>query len=124
MPVIHVQALPQADSVEVPAVLTRLVQAVAPIMGVPPERVWATWTPLEAGHYVEGTKAGVNQPHASHPPIVRLSAYAGRSPETIRQALTTMADVLCQDLHLESGNVFAHYEEIPAGRIYVSGQVK
>lgn len=124
MPVIHVQALPQPDSVQVTDVLGSLVQAVAPILGVAPENVGATWTLLEPGFYVAGTRAGIHQPSSSHPPIVRLSAYAGRSPETVRQALTAIADILCRALGLEAGNVFAHYDEIPAGHLYVSGRIK
>ena len=125
MPVLQITALPQGESVDVPAVLDRLCSAVAEAMACPPESVWATWTTVNAGGYVIGGRgAPTVQPRNTHDPIARLSAFVGRDDATVERALMAIADTLTNALGLERGTAFVVYEELQPGRVYTGGQVR
>jgi hypothetical protein len=123
MPVLEVRALPQDPPVDVPAVLGRLCSAVAHAAGCPERQVWATWHTLPDGAYVEGRNDAERQPHETHPPLVRVLALAGRSPENVAAVLQAAGSSLAGSLGLEPGNVFVHYDEIPSGRVLAGGRI-
>ncbi|HET7855411.1 MAG TPA: tautomerase family protein [Gaiellaceae bacterium] len=121
MPIVQVEALPQAPDVEVERALTTLCGELAELLGEDPRGTWATWRTLE--HYVEGADASTQQPAATHPPIVRVIAYRGREPDLVAQLLRRAADVLVRELRLEEGNVFVLFEEAQPGRLFTGGEV-
>jgi phenylpyruvate tautomerase PptA (4-oxalocrotonate tautomerase family) len=121
VPIVQVEALPQAPGVEVERALATLCGEVAALLGEEPSGTWATWRTLE--HYVEGSDAPSLQPPSTHPPLVRLIAYRGREPEVVTQLLRLAADVLARELRLEEGNVFVLYDEAQPGRLYTGGEV-
>ena len=64
------------------------------------------------------------QPHATHPPLVRVTAFAGRSPELVAAILERVAGTLVRELGLAPGNVFVCYEEVHSGALYTGGGVR
>jgi phenylpyruvate tautomerase PptA (4-oxalocrotonate tautomerase family) len=121
VPIVQVEALPQAPGVEVEPALAALCGEFAALLGEEPSGTWATWRTLE--HYVEGSDALSVQPPSTHPPLVRLIAYRGREPAVVAELLRLAADVLVRELRLEDGNVFVLYEEAQQGRLYTGGEV-
>jgi phenylpyruvate tautomerase PptA (4-oxalocrotonate tautomerase family) len=121
VPIVQVEALPQAPGVEVEQALATLCGEIAGLLGEEPSGTWATWRTLE--HYVEGSEGPSAQPASTHPPVVRLIAYRGREPETVAELLRRTASVLARALRLEDGNVFVLYEEAQPGRLYTGGEV-
>jgi hypothetical protein len=121
VPIVQIEALPQAPGVEVEPALATLCGEIAAALGEQPSGTWATWRTLE--HYVEGSDAPTVQPRSTHPPLVRLIAYRGREPEVISELLRLAATVLARELRLEDGNVFVLYEEGQPGRLYTGGEV-
>jgi hypothetical protein len=123
MPVIQVTALPQRPGTDVSKVLTTLCREVAAALGEEERGVWATWQQLEAGAYAEAGDARSQQPAATHPPIARVIAFRGRSPDVVERMLETVAAVLVRELSLEDGNAFVLYEEALRGRLYTGGAI-
>ncbi len=124
MPVVAIRALPQPGSFLPGPTCCRLALALAPIMGVPPRAVFVTWQEIPPDHYAEGDTLASTQPRDTHPPLVELHAWQGRSPETIETALTAIVTVLEEDLSLGTGNVFAFYTELTSGRVFTGGRVR
>jgi phenylpyruvate tautomerase PptA (4-oxalocrotonate tautomerase family) len=121
VPILQVEALPQAPGVEVEPALAAVCGEIAALLDEEPSGTWATWRTLE--HYVEGSDGPAVQPHSTHPPIVRVIAYRGREPEGVADLLRRTATVLARELRLEDGNVFVLYEEAQPGRLYTGGEV-
>jgi len=123
MPVLEVRALPQKPGVDRHAALKRVCTELAGALGERPSGTWGTWVELPPGAYVEGDDAPAVQPDSTHPPIVRVFAFEGRSPDLIEKMLTVVADTLATALQVEPGNVFVVYEEGRSGRLYSGGSV-
>jgi phenylpyruvate tautomerase PptA (4-oxalocrotonate tautomerase family) len=121
VPIVQVEALPQAPGVEVEPALATLCGEIAALLGEEPSSTWATWRTLE--QYVEGWDSPSVQPPSTHPPLVRLIAYRGREAEVVAELLRLAAGVLARELRLEDGNVFVLYEEAQPGRLYTGGEV-
>ena len=124
MPVIRISALPQAEGVDVGAMISAVSIAAAEALGIPPQQVWTLWQPVASGHYCEGGEVARKQPHDTHPPIVDIAAYEGRSPEMIKKTLEAVAKTLCDHLKIEAGSAFITWTEIRAGRVYTGGAVR
>lgn len=124
MPVVHLRALPQPAGVDVTAAARRLCVELARITGGAPKSFWATWETLEPGRYVEGDTPATVQPRDTHPPLVEIVAFEGRDEAEIERILRAVADVLCDALGLEPGNVFATYTEARSGRVFSGGAVR
>lgn len=124
MPVIEIRALPQPAGVEVEAVLGAVTQGLAALLGEEPRGTWATWEELAPGRYSEGGDAPTVQPRATHPPLVRIVAFEGRSPALVAALLERVAAILARELALEPGNVFVRYEEVRSGHLFTGGDVR
>jgi hypothetical protein len=122
MPVIHIRALPQQPGVDVAGTMKRACSVVAEHMKAPPHAVFATWETV--AHFVEGDNEAQVQPRSTHPPIVQLLAFQGRTNEAIENAMTALADVLCEGLRMERGNAFISFVEGASGRLYTGGKLK
>jgi phenylpyruvate tautomerase PptA (4-oxalocrotonate tautomerase family) len=123
MPVVRIRALPQPVLVDPRSVLGAVTTALAEVLGERPEGTWATWEQLPPGCYAEGTVAPDEQPRATHPPLVSVTAFEGRPPELVERMLVCVAETLARELELEPGNVFVTYEEATSGRVYDGGRV-
>lgn len=114
----EITALPQPARVDVSAALTAVTNALAEELGEKPSGTWATWRTLDPGCYAEGADAPPTQPRATHPPLVRVTAFVGRPPDVVARMLERIAETLADALALEPGNVFVRYDERrPAGSI-------
>jgi phenylpyruvate tautomerase PptA (4-oxalocrotonate tautomerase family) len=122
MPVVEIRGLPQPGDV-VERALTAVTKRVAAVLGKEPRGTWATWEPIGARRYAEGDEVAEAQRDATHPPLLRIVAFEGRSEEQIEAMLTAACDALAAELGLDPGNVFGVYEEARAGRIYTGGHV-
>jgi hypothetical protein len=98
-------------------------RALADLLGERPEGTWSTWETIDSGRYAEGELAPAEQPRATHPPLVSLLAFEGRSPEHVERMLVCVAETLARELDLDPGNVFVIYEEARSGRLYDGGRV-
>ncbi|MGE0527900.1 MAG: GNAT family N-acetyltransferase [Bdellovibrionales bacterium] len=116
MPVLHIRALPQADPVKVRSALTGTCLAVAKTYGCKPEQVWATWEEIRPGLYAEGENAADRQPDSSHPPIVELIGFEGKSSQEIENILVVAGQTLSKALEIP-GNIFITYREALSGRV-------
>ena len=123
MPIIEVQALPQKPGVDRRGALTTVCLGVAARFNLPPHAVWGTWHEIAPGDYVEGDKAPYVQPASTHPPIVRLFAFEGRSQKYIERMIKLVADILSSQLRMEKGNVFVLFTEGKSGRVYSGGGI-
>lgn len=124
MPVVQVTSLRQRVGVDIDAVSRALVVAVSRELGDEPSGTWVTWQTLPPGAYREGeTDAPLEQPTASHPPIVRVIAFEGRPPELVARILSAVAGTIVRELGLEPGNAFVVWDEARAGHIHTGGRM-
>jgi hypothetical protein len=121
VPVLRIEALPQAERVDVEAALERLCNELAELVGEAPGGTWAAWGTLD--HYVEGVRPASTQPASTHPTLVRLTAFEGKPPNQVADLLRRTASVLERELRLDPGNVFVSYEEARRGLLYTGGEV-
>lgn len=122
MPIVQVTALRQRVGVDIDAVSRALVVAVSRELGEEPSGTWVTWKTLPPGAYREGEEdAPLEQPAATHPPIVRVTAFEGRSPELVARILSAVAGTIVRELGLEPGNAFVAWDELPAGYLHTGG---
>lgn len=124
MPVVEIRALPQRDGLDLEGVLAAVTTELAALLNEESSGTWATWEEIPPGRYVEGSDAPLEQPRSTHPPLVRVTAFEGRTPELVAAILETVAGVLARGLGLEHGNVFVRYEEARAGRLFTGGEVR
>jgi phenylpyruvate tautomerase PptA (4-oxalocrotonate tautomerase family) len=123
MPVIQVKALPPRPGTDVTEAMRRISSGLAESLDVPANHVWITWETIPPWHYVEGSRAAAIQPEGTHPPLVRVQMFEGRSAEEIERVLSLIADLVAEHLGLERGNVFVRYEELLSGRVHSGGSV-
>lgn len=123
MPILEVTALPQPAGVDVSAVSATLTRTVAAVLGGEATGTWVVWRTVEAGRYAEGDDAPDVQPRSTHPPLVRVIAFAGRPQPLVSRVLTEVAETLVAELGLSAGNAFVLWDEVPAGRLYSGGSV-
>jgi phenylpyruvate tautomerase PptA (4-oxalocrotonate tautomerase family) len=122
MPIVQVTALRQRVGVDTATVSHAIVLAVSRELGEEPSGTWVTWQTLGPGSYLEGEHdAPSEQPPATHPPFVRISAFEGRDPELIARVLSAVAGTIVRELGLEPGNAFVIWDELRAGRLHTGG---
>ena len=122
MPIVQVIALRQRVGVDVDAVSQAIVHAVAAELGEDPAGTWVTWQTLSPGAYREGDELTPSeQPAATHPPLVRVSVFEGRPPETVARVLSAVAGTIVRELGLEPGNAHVVWDELHAGRVHTGG---
>ncbi|MEK7483746.1 MAG: hypothetical protein AABZ60_05370 [Planctomycetota bacterium] len=122
MPIIQIRALPQKSGIDIPHVLQTSCVEVANVMQIPVHHIWANWETLQ--NYVEGDRSVSIQPESTHPPIVQLIMFEGRSVALIEKIMETIATTLCNTLHLQAGNVYILYTEAKAGLIHTGGKIR
>jgi phenylpyruvate tautomerase PptA (4-oxalocrotonate tautomerase family) len=119
MPAICIQSLPGHALNKRQEIMKSIARDVAEIAKVPERAVFCTWQVLEAGAYIQNGEIAESQPENSHPPIVTLTLFEGRSAEQIEQALNAIAK------HLSSiGNVFISVHEAKSGEVFTGGGVR
>ena len=122
MPIVQVTALRQRVGVDLAAVSRAIAVAVSRELGEDASGTWVTWQTLAPGCYREGADdAPLEQPAATHPPLVRVNAFEGRSPEVVARVLSAVAGTLVRELGLEHGNAFVVWDELRAGRLHTGG---
>jgi len=122
MPIVQVTALRQRVGVDIDVVSRAIVLAVSRELGGDTSGTWVTWQTLDPGGYREGGDAApLEQPPATHPPIVRVNAFEGRAPDVVARVLSAVAGTVVRELGLEPGNVFVVWDELQAGRLHTGG---
>jgi phenylpyruvate tautomerase PptA (4-oxalocrotonate tautomerase family) len=124
MPLIEITALPPRSGADASRALKNAAWELSKVLGVPLEKVRAVWVSLAPGHYAEGGSVPDASQSDSHPPIVRIGCFEGRSPEVIEKAIKIVVDSVCRDLKLAPGNAFVYYDEFSKGRLFASGAMK
>lgn len=121
MPVVTLRTLP-LPAATVEPMLPALAAAVAPCLGVPADRVFAVHQVLTA--FAEGDRlVGEHRPH-THPPLVDIAAFAGRTEAQIEAALRAAGQVVTAALGVDPDNAFVTYTEIGRGRVLTGGMVR
>jgi phenylpyruvate tautomerase PptA (4-oxalocrotonate tautomerase family) len=125
MPVVQVTALRQRVGIELGHVSREIVLAVSRELDSDPADTWVTWQTLDPGAYREGEgePPPPEQPPATHPPLIRVSAFEGRSPDLVARVLSAVAGTVVRELGLEPGNVFVVWDELEAGRVHTGGSM-
>ena len=122
MPIVQVTALRQRVGVDLDVVSRAIVLAVSRELAEDPSGTWVTWQTLAPGDYREGENVGpLEQPTATHPPIVRINAFEGREPDVVARVLSAVAGTIVRELGLEPGNVFVVWDELRAGWLHTGG---
>ncbi len=124
MPVIEISALPPSEAIHIPSLIGKLACTVAGVLGIPETSVWCTWHDLRPGYFTEGSNTATRQPQATHPPIVHLTMFEGRSPELIERVITTIAAEVQAGLSLPTANVFITYHEARSGQLFAGGRLR
>ena len=124
MPVIEINALPQKSHVNIEQTVKNVALAVAKAIGVPSQKVYCTWNEIGKNHYAAGELAVAMQPDDSHPPVVRLTLFEGRTPALIEAAINAIAEELQKAMKTSEKNAFISYAEAKSGQIFTGGQVK
>lgn len=122
MPMIELQALPQGIGQErLQELLSELAHIASDSLKAPLKAVFVVFRPIEAGCYMHEDSAIPLQTKDSHPPLLRISAFVGRTGEQIAECLRRCAESIELSLGLESGNVFASYVELQSGHVLTGG---
>jgi phenylpyruvate tautomerase PptA (4-oxalocrotonate tautomerase family) len=122
VPIVQVTALRQRVGVDLDVVSRALVLAVSRELGENASGTWVTWQTLAPGGYREGEDdAPLEQPPATHPPVVRVTAFEGREPDVVARVLSAVAGTVVRELGLEPGNAFVVWDELQAGRLHTGG---
>jgi len=116
MPVLTLYTLDTHSSERVQCLADALVQRLSPRLNVPPELLWVHVTPL--AHLQEGLHGTVDTPHL----VVTVMANP-RPDETVRQAMSDIAETLVEHLKLELHQVWIHWMDLPPARTFANGQV-
>ena len=124
MPVIHAKLLPQRPGIDVANVMHSAGRRVAGIVGVPERAVWTTWEYLPPAQYAEGGVCAGEQPRGTHPPLVDLMLFEGRSADKLEEAILAIVEELTRGLQLDEGNVFVAYRELRSGRVFTGGKLR
>ena len=124
MPIVQVVALRQPAGVDVDGASRAIALAVSAELGEDPSGTWVTWQTLAPGGYHEGdADAPSEQPHSTHPPIVRVLAFEGRpdelsgafSPPLLRPSSPSSAS--------SRGTSSSRWDELRAGRVHTGGEL-
>ena len=124
MPAIEISALPQPNHVNIPLTVRNVALAVAKALGVPAHVVLCTWQVIPENFYASGDATANTQPEASHPPIVKLTLFEGRTPALIEGAINAIAEELQKAMKAPTKNAFITYAEAKSGQIFVGGAIK
>lgn len=124
MPVIEITALPPARPIDRSVLLADINRAVADVLSLPIGTICSVWNEVPAGAYVEGERPADAQPTATHPPIVRVTAFEGRRNEVVVAALEAIVRVLGDALCDGEPNVYATWVEARSGRVHTGGMIR
>jgi phenylpyruvate tautomerase PptA (4-oxalocrotonate tautomerase family) len=124
MPLIEIKSLPPKNPSDAARTVKNAAWELAKVLGVPAEKVRAVWTSVGPGHYAEGADTPDHAQLGSHPPIVHITCFEGRSAELVEKAIRVVAENVCRDLALAPGNAFVIYHEVEKGRLFVGGAMK
>jgi phenylpyruvate tautomerase PptA (4-oxalocrotonate tautomerase family) len=116
MPILEISALPQSDPNKIKPALKKTALAISEVYGCKPEQVWATWSEIKPGMYVEGETEALQQPDNTHPPIARLTCFEGKSADDIEKILKVAASTLSEALGIKD-NIFISYQEAKSGQV-------
>jgi phenylpyruvate tautomerase PptA (4-oxalocrotonate tautomerase family) len=109
MPLIEINALPQAETVDTANVARLLNGEIATALGCRLEAVWTVWRTID-GSYMQGAAVGRQQDPRTHAPIIHV--FLHRTPEETARVVETIERVLTRELSLEPGNVFVTVQPV------------
>ena len=123
MPIIQIKALPQKSGLDINKILKTLTAEVSKATKIPLNNLWATWETLTSQLYIEGETSSSLQPFNSHPPLVNVISFEGKSIDIQEAIMTTVGRVLTRELQIDQGNCFIVYDEVKAGKVFVGGEI-
>lgn len=115
LPILHVRALPQADTTLIKPALKKACIAIADIYRCSVDQVTATWEEVKPGWFIEGARSAPAQQPTTHAPIAELICFEGRTQEEIEEMLLVTSRILSQTLNLGE-NIFVRYVEYRTGQ--------
>jgi hypothetical protein len=117
MPIVTIQALPPDEPRQISQTLEKVVHELAAAVDTLPENVWANFVPFTAlreGDAVYGRK--------DYHPIVTVLANP-RSEELVSKGLNAVAGAVAAGLDIKKENVWIHWIDLPAGRVFYDNKV-
>src|SRR5438309_1836978 len=111
MPIINIKTLPLDGTIDTAAILVRLIEQLTLEIEYKAEEIWATWEFLPADNYAVGEEVSSTQTNASHPPLIRILAFEGKSPEMIERMIKKVAHLVSEELHIDIKNIFIEFHE-------------
>ena len=119
MPCIHIRALEPPSQTRKHDALYNAAQALSDAIGTPVKAIWATWEPVEIMHL-----GGEDRPFFGHCPVVTVRARAGRTDAQIAAGLQAVAQAVSSSLGLAIEDIWVHWDDMPAGHIFLGGQLR
>lgn len=121
MPFVHIRALPQPKEVNIPEILNRICIELGKVIDLPSDETCATWETVQ--FFAHGESVLETQQSESHPLLVDLLAFEGRSPEKIDRMIECVALVVAEGSQISIKNVFVNYREANWNRVFAEGEV-
>jgi hypothetical protein len=123
MPIISIKSLPLNKKVDIPELLKKLNNETAGAIGYEARHIWSYWQFIEPDYYAVGERLSETLTKESHSPIVEVMSFEGKSKETIKTILLTIAEVLSKGLEIDIGNIFIIYREAYSGTVFDGGEI-
>lgn len=119
MPTVTLRALPPDDPGAIDRCHAAVARALGAAIGRAPEGVWCQWVPVGAAHVGVAARGPADQC-----PVVTIRARAGRSPEAVARGLEATARAVAAALDLPVEDVWVHWQDVPAGRVFAGGALR
>jgi len=116
MPIVIVRSLRPAAPQRIDDMLAGIVRELAGALGDSPGDVWVYWEDVQAVRLGERAVG-----FEGHCPLVTVRARAGRPQTQIAAGLAAVARAVCESLAIPLEDVWAHWEELPPGRVFAGG---
>lgn len=120
MPVIQIQTLETPDTIDKGTVLKGVITKLSAAIDTPENRIFASWQTSDC--MVDQMTASTSFRADTHPPLVRIDMFTGRTPEKKKKALQEIAAYIKEQLDF-AGNPFVYIYDIQNGHVMTGGNV-
>ena len=120
MSVVQVSTLPIDEKYNKGEILKKLITELSAAIETPEERIFGTWNTNDV--QVDRMQMSTEWSSDSHPPIVRIDMFEGRSKEKKARALEAVTAALKESLDF-AGNPFVYIFDISNGQVHTGGKV-
>jgi len=120
MPYVDIKTLPLPSDIDRAKIMRDLIQALAEAISTPAARIFAGWTTYDL--HADGLNVEASFQRESHPPIVSIDMFEGRTKAQKVEALEAIAALLRRELDF-LGHPFVYIRDIANAHITTGGRV-